>query len=483
MEERAVHPLEYLSVVRRRKWWLIVPIALSIVAGALLAAFWPKQYISEAQIGVSAQTLSPELLKGVGSLDKEERQRAISQQLLSRQVLERVVREEKLNPSKPVEDVAGWLRSRIVISPDQPIGKNVENKNGLDSFRLGYLDDQPERAQGITNRLAYVFVEENSKTQTERAENTSEVLSQQLQASQERLNRLEGQLTVKKQANMGRLPEQTGANLAMANGLRQSLDSYSMQLRSEQDRLAQIESQLDDMRRGTGTAPLTSSAASSIQIAQANINRLQLQLTQERSLGKTDKHPDIISLEDELKSAKTELAAIKQPAGGNREDLLSADPVYRQRMADRDAARLRINTLRAQSAQASAQIGQYQSRVEAAPMVEQDLASVQRDVDLEKTRYADLKTKYENARLAEDLARKQGGERFSVLYPAYPGRPANPGQQVKLLLMAIAMGFVIGGVLVVGREFMDRSVHDARALQSEFEIPVLGEIPRIHGAA
>ena len=70
-----------------------------------------------------------------------------------------------------------------------------------------------------------------------------------------------------------------------------------------------------------------------------------------------------------------------------------------------------------------------------------------------------------------------------MLYPAYPGRPATPGQQVKLFLMTVALGFMLGAALVVGREFMDRSVHDARALQSEFEIPVLGEIPRIHGAA
>jgi len=30
--------------------------------------------------------------------------------------------------------------------------------------------------------------------------------------------------------------------------------------------------------------------------------------------------------------------------------------------------------------------------------------------------------------------------------------------------------------------FFDRSVHDARVLQNEFEVPVLGEIPRIHAA-
>jgi capsular polysaccharide biosynthesis protein len=35
--------------------------------------------------------------------------------------------------------------------------------------------------------------------------------------------------------------------------------------------------------------------------------------------------------------------------------------------------------------------------------------------------------------------------------------------------------------MVVMREFLDRSVHDTRALD-QFEIPVLGEIPRIHGA-
>ena len=32
---------------------------------------------------------------------------------------------------------------------------------------------------------------------------------------------------------------------------------------------------------------------------------------------------------------------------------------------------------------------------------------------------------------------------------------------------------------VVAREYLDRSVHDARGLRDEFELPVLAEIPRI----
>ena len=481
MEERAFHPLDYLSVVRRRKWWLIAPVTIGIVAGILLAIFWPKVYISQAKIGIAAPTLSPELLRGLSSIDKEERQRAISQQLLSRQVLERVVREEQLDPGRPVEDVAGWLRNLVVVKVDQPIGR-IENKNGLDSFDLGYVDSEPDRAQRITNRLAYVFVEENSKTRTNRAENTSEVLGQQSQSSLERLTQLEGQLRTKKEANMGRLPTQVNSNTEMVRGLRQSLDSYSLQLRSEQDRLSSIEAQLEEMRRGTGLNTLSSSTASALQTMQARRGALQQALAEARALGYTDKHPEVDRLKVELAQVESNLAALKQGPGTANADLLAADPNYRRQMADRDSARLRINTLRAQSALASKQIADYQSRVEAAPMVEENLAAITREVELERNRYTSLKNTYDNARSAEDLARKQGGERFSVLYPAYPGRPAAPGQPLKLLVMAIGMGMVLGAAMALGREFMDRSVHDARALQNEFEVPVLGEIPKIHGA-
>ena len=116
-------------------------------------------------------------------------------------------------------------------------------------------------------------------------------------------------------------------------------------------------------------------------------------------------------------------------------------------------------------------------------MVEQDLAGVNREYELEKLRYADLKKRHEAALLEEDIARKQGGERFSVLYPAgLPTSPQTP-DLVRLMLIALALGLALGVAMVVGREFMDRSVHDVRALQNEFEVPVLGEIPRIQGAA
>jgi succinoglycan biosynthesis transport protein ExoP len=488
MEERAFHPLDYVSVVRRRKWWFIVPLAVCIVGGALLVMILPKEYKSEAEIGIAAPTLSPELLRGVSALDPAERQRAISQQLLSPAVLERVVREEGINPSAPVPETAAWLRANVERNIDvpRPIGR-AEDAKGLERFKLGYVDGDPVRAQRITNRLATVFVEENSKLRTERAENTAAVLEQQMRASHERLTTLQEQLRRQKEANIGRLPTQEGANQQMVNNLHSRLESLTMQLSTEQSRLTTLDSQIAHLRQMTPviTSSSASPMAAEIVAAQTRIQTLTQELAQSRALGYTDEHPDIRRINRELAAARTDLNSAKQPAtsGPNREELLRTDPVYNQLTLERQLTQNRVRELQRSLGSTNAQIGLYQSRLESAPMVEQALSSLTQENELEKKRYEDLSTKYQNALVAEDLARKQGGERFSVLYPAtLPSRPIKP-DVMKLMLMSLALGLMLGSVMVVGREFLDRSVHDARALQSEFEIPVLGEIPRIQKVA
>ena len=49
--------------------------------------------------------------------------------------------------------------------------------------RCRFVDDTPEDAQRIVNRLAQVFVEENSRSREVRAQDTSQFIEAQLQAS------------------------------------------------------------------------------------------------------------------------------------------------------------------------------------------------------------------------------------------------------------------------------------------------------------
>src|SRR5262249_6848549 len=161
---------------------------------------------------------------------------------------------------------------------------------------------------------------------------------------------------------------------------------------------------------------------------------------------------------------------------------LQIDPGFRALTTDREMSRLRIRELQRSSSDIQGQIATYQARVEAAPMVEQQLVSVQRDYDLEKQQYSELSAKLHTASLAENVERNRRGEQFMVLYSA--SLPTTPTKPVpwKVMAMSLLAGIGLGAVLTLGREYLDRSVHDVRELKDAVEVPVLAEIAHINAA-
>jgi uncharacterized protein involved in exopolysaccharide biosynthesis len=233
------------------------------------------------------------------------------------------------------------------------------------------------------------------------------------------------------------------------------------------------------MQQGADVGPISGSTA--MLSSQARVIALRSELAEAR-LNFTEKHPEVVRLNEELATAERAAAAERQLPPAQRNTVLNTNPEYRQLIKDRDAARMRIAELQRRQRGAEAAISQYRARVEAAPRVEQELLSLTRDYNLEREAYGKLKERHHSALINEELQRTQGSEQFSVLVPAsFPSAPSSP-QPMRVLLMALAAGFVIGGAGVMGREYLDRSVHDARGLRDEFELPVLAEIPRIEPA-
>jgi succinoglycan biosynthesis transport protein ExoP len=488
MDEPRFDPLDYVSVFNRRKWWFIVPLAIALVVGGLLVWKLPRTYQAATTIAVSAARVSPNMI-GAVEIDRQERMRAVSQQLLSRTVLERTAKLEQLDQNSSLDAAVSRLRGGLSVSlPDSitPGGAagaapsqqlSPEQKAQLDTYQVRFVDASPEDAQRIVNRLAQVFVEENSKSREVRATDTSQFIEGQLRASEGRLNGLEVKLRQMKETFMGRLPEQTNSNLAMVSAMQRQLESASTSTRGEQDRLTMIERQIESMQQGADDA-LAGMHGTPAETAQSRVLALKRDLANAQ-LAYTDKHPEIIRLKDEIATAERASAAEKTRPVSDRLAILGANPEYRQLLKDRDNTRMRISESQRQQAAITREIGQYQGRVEAAPRVEQQLVSLQREYDLERASFGELTQKRQAALLNEELQRKQGGEQFAVLVPAgLPEEPFKP-KPMRVMLMAIAAGLVLGGAFAFGREYLDRSVHDARGLRDEFELHVLAEIPRI----
>ena len=473
MENQTFHPLDYVSVLRRRMWWFIAPVALAIVVGAALVTWLPREYKTGATLGVTLPALTPELLRQPGRDSDEERTRVIRQTLYSSGVLERVAREEGFEQHMPIKDAAAFVRSRTEIG----LIKAEDNRTNTDQFTISYRDTTPEMSQRVANRLADVFVQETLRKRELRAEDTSAFIGKQLDASQQRLSVLEAQLRTAKESYMGALPEQTGANVAMVTGLQQQLETTANAIRGEQDRLSIIERQLESLKAGAAQEVPVPGVPATASAAAVRVVAIERQLEVARA-NYTDKHPEIIRLKDDLAAARAAMVAEQARPETERMATLRVDPTYRALLSDAERARMRIRQLERQEANVRSQIGMYRARVDSAPRVEQQMAALQREYDLEKRQYSSLMERKRNAEIAENLERSRGGEMFTVLARApFPTTPFSPNPQ-RLWVITLLLGLVIGGGLALGREYLDRSIHDTRAL-NDLDLPVLGEIPRI----
>jgi succinoglycan biosynthesis transport protein ExoP len=472
----AFHPLDYVSVLRRRLWWLVIPLVLAAIVGTALVAWLPREYRASATLSVSLPAVTQQLVGQTQRTDPEERRRTITQILMSDAVLQRVVREEGLASNGDVAGATQRLRNTVdIVIP--PAGAGMPN-GGFERFFIAYNDSAPEPTQKITNRLADVFVDESSKRREVRAEETSMFVATQLSESQARLLELEGRLRVAKEAFMGALPEQTNANVAMVTGLQQQLETTGNAIRGEQDRLSVIERQIETMRSGTAVADLNvPGVPASVSPIAVRVVQLERELATARTLY-TEKHPETVRLTSDLAQARREAAAEASRPEEERTATLRIDPSYRALLGDREQARLRIRELQRQEGQIRGQIGMYRARVDSAPRVEQQIATLQREYDLEKNQYGELSSRLRTAEMSETLERNRGGEQFTVLaYAGLPSNPSSPNTQ-RLMLVTLLLGICAGGGLALGREYLDRSIHDARAL-NDLDLPVLGEIPRI----
>ena len=119
----------------------------------------------------------------------------------------------------------------------------------------------------------------------------------------------------------------------------------------------------------------------------------------------------------------------------------------------------------------------YEKRVEAIPVNEQMLTDLNRDYEISLQNYQSLLQKKLNSRLAENLEKKQKGERFRIIDPAnLPEKPYKPNV-TKLVFMGVGAGAGLGLGIVLLLEFLNPAFRKEEDFEGVIDIPVLSTIP------
>ena len=143
------------------------------------------------------------------------------------------------------------------------------------------------------------------------------------------------------------------------------------------------------------------------------------------------------------------------------------------------ANRLEIANREAEIKDGQAKINQYQSRLNMAPVMEQQFAEITRDYDQSKTDYESLLAKKNQSEMSTDLEKTQQAEHFRMLDPPdLPGKPYKPN---RLLMSAAGMifGLVFGGGFAFAMEKLSGKIYSEREIKKLVPFEVIAEIPPI----
>lgn len=477
-----------IEVVTRRRWWVIVPATVIALAAALFTFLLPKHYESEATILVEGQQVPERYVTSNTTSDLGEVLLLMTDAILSRTQLLQIIDEfglyskqrSRLSPEQVVE----LMRSNITI---QPTEKGPEPK-GLNAFKISFIGDEPRAVQAVTGRLTELFIKENNESRQEQLTGTTKFLADKLAEAEADLKKQDIQVRDFKMKNLGELPEQQSGNLAILSGLHSQLQNSMTALERAREQQAYLQSLLSQYQdiAASGVPVAGSPLANPLDTIRAQLAKLQNERA-ELLARYTEKYPDVVKLDRQIKETQGLLAAANKNPGPRAESATQeasnqAKPVEKDSALAQLRSQLKANAIEiendlADQKEIQSRIEECQRRLNLTPVREQQLADLQRGYDLSRKNYDDLLAKKNQSELATSLIERQQGARFRIIdQPSLPTKPSSPAQ-IRVSLGGLAVGLGIGLALAVFVESRDRSLRNEQELRRAFAFPLMLGVP------
>jgi polysaccharide biosynthesis transport protein len=444
-----------LGLVRRQRWWILLPACVVTLATIAFVLRLPDSFTSEATLVFVQQQIPQRFVESMANTPAADAIQSMTLEILSSNRLLGIIDEvglyAKEKQSLSPELLVGRMRRDVAIAPlNQTSGQNQG------AFTITFAAESPRLARAVVSRLTSFFIEENVKTRGDQATQTTNFLTEQLDAAKKKLAEQEARLQDFKLHNLNELPEQQQVNMAALTGLQMQLQGTMAALSRAQQQRASLESMI------MGNLALLQSERSTL-------------LTRY-----TPRHADVMKKDQEIARTQALLERFKAGTGGsnNPADLAApVDPVTTQLRSQIDANAAEIEGLVRDQERLRAEVAQYQDRLNFTPARGQQLSSILRDYELYSKDYTDLVSKQLQSRLSVSLEERQEGQQFRLLDPpSLPVRPSGP-KRLKISLGGAGAALMLGLLLAFLMNSRDTSFHTDKALQDRFRFPLVLGVP------
>jgi protein tyrosine kinase modulator len=490
VEFRQRRPSEYLKILRRRKWLLILPMLAVTTAVVYVVYRLPDVYESTTLIVVRPSNLPNSVVPTVTEDSITRQLASISQVVTSRSQLEPLVKKYELYR---LEQARGEAMESVIdkMRKDIRVEVNTSRNDITNGFIIAYRYRDPKIAQNITTELASLYTDVQTRDLLNSNTSAKAFIDSQVNQAKEALDAVDKQRLDFMSAHVGNLPTEATSLFTQLGGLREEQKALMAEIGRLQDRRAaaanqlvlikqQNENLIEDAATNT-TDPKTTTGWANLVARKAQLEGELTRMKQELR----DKHPDVIAKQkeiDQVQSNMDQQIAEWKDKIKEKQDKLTKRPnvgigAVEQEIKLAESEIVRQQGLLAQNEKAIASLVE---RINSVPGVEVELGAIERDYQTKKAALDQLLQQQQRITLGKEAATQRQGEGIDVIDAA--NLPSQPVAPKRLLLSSVGLAAGLGlGLLLIGifegpRLLTIQNSEDARHYTG---LPVLLAVPEL----
>ncbi|MGH1402760.1 MAG: GumC family protein [Alphaproteobacteria bacterium] len=535
----AINPLEYISVLRRRRATFIIVFSAIFTISLAFALSWSK-YRAYATVEVARPEISMEALEtsngamlSAAALADLQISR-LKQTVLSTSSLAEIIAKLDLYPKArekmPIAYIAQDMSKKINLKLVSTSLANPASAQKATTFQLSAIAfilsfeySDPLKAQKTVNELVTRFLDADLRERRETAQKTSiflqgqiDILTESLEEQEKKIAEFRAQngnmradaLAFNQQASVTTtsrllaIESEIVSNLGLIGALRAQLaqtEPYALIIGESGEtlttpalQLRALKSQYTTLKSKYGNQhPDVLKAARQIKAMEKEVSarpqnhasRIKAKIYDvEAKISVTEKsygieHPDLKSLKTQLNKLKSELKDIG--TGSNNAQGIKEDadnPAYLQIVAQLQAAEQQQSALTQQRDEIKSQQQHFQKAIEENPVFEQKLASLTRDYDNMMLLYRELTARKLAADMSKTIEEGHSGHRLAVINPPELPRGTEPSRKI-ILVAGFLFSIMAGLSTVLGLQILSQKIIGPQHLESIVGVAPLVTVP------
>lgn len=454
--------LDYLEILRRRKFYIIITFPLLLAVSAIITFMLPPIYQSEGVILIESQEIPRDLVRSTVTSYAEQQIQVIKQRILTTsRILETVDKfnvYEQQRESSTISLLVEKFRSNVQI---EMINANVIDptrgraQRASIAFKVSFMDADPNIAQKVANELVTMFLDENVKTRTNKAAETVSFLTDEANKIQKTVQDLEQQIAGFKLEYGDSLPELLQFNLSMIESLEEKIRGHQTESVRLSDQIHFLSLELASMDPYVASNDGVNTLSAPVRLAQ-----LKNELSSMRNKY-SDSHPDIKRISREIEGLEKEVAAdaLFQPEQ-NLDEI--SNPLYRQIKIKIDLSEKELSRLVRERKSMQVEVAEYNARVLRTHEVKRSYDDLTRDYENTKKKYQELRAKQLEADVAQNLESENKAESFTLIEPPLKPTEAVKPNRPKLMMMGLFLSVAASFGLAILVEMLDPSVRSIK---------------------